>query len=186
MISGMYLGEIVRLLLVRMAQDGLLFQGQVSDQLQTPGAFTTSFISEVEEEGSGPQHTERILTGLSLRWSAVDLRAVCLVCDAVSSRAARLCAAALAAVANRIRTNRGLQQFQTTVAVDGTVYKKHPNFKAELQDVVQDLAPQCTLDFLVSVDGSGKGAAMVTAVAQRNAAQSHLIDDEEDEDQDQN
>ena len=53
------------------------------------------------------------------------------------------------------------------------------------------LAPKCDITFLVSEDGSGKGAAMVTAVAQRLALQSRLLedsdgeDDEEDEEEDQ-
>ncbi|XP_072302101.1 hexokinase-2-like [Eucyclogobius newberryi] len=182
MISGMYMGEIVRLLLVKMTKDQLLFSAQVSAQLQTKDAFLTKFISEIEEEGTGEENTKRILSDLGLQWGAADLRAVRTVCDVVSSRSARLCAAALAAIANRIRTNRGLDHFKTTVGVDGTVYKKHPNFSEELRAVVRDLAPCCTLDFRVSEDGSVKGAAMVTAVAQRIAAQSHLIDDSDDDD----
>lgn len=50
------------------------------------------------------------------------------------------------------------------------------------------LAPACRINFLVSEDGSGKGAAMVTAVAQRLACQSRLLEDsegEEDEDEDE-
>lgn len=43
------------------------------------------------------------------------------------------------------------------------------------------LAPACCISFLVSEDGSGKGAAMVTAVAQRLAHQSRLLEDSEGE-----
>lgn len=49
MISGMYLGEIVRLLLVKLTEDKLLFDGQTSETLLTPGKFETKFISEIEE-----------------------------------------------------------------------------------------------------------------------------------------
>lgn len=49
MISGMYLGEIVRLVLVKMTKDKLLFKGQISEALGTPGRFETKFISEIEE-----------------------------------------------------------------------------------------------------------------------------------------
>lgn len=47
------------------------------------------------------------------------------------------------------------------------------------------LAPACHISFLVSEDGSGKGAAMVTAVAQRLALQSRLLEDSEGEDEDE-
>ncbi len=49
MISGMYLGEIVRLVLVKLTEDKLLFKGQTSEDLLTPGKFETKFISDIEE-----------------------------------------------------------------------------------------------------------------------------------------
>uniref|UniRef100_A0A3Q3WZT9 Phosphotransferase n=1 Tax=Mola mola TaxID=94237 RepID=A0A3Q3WZT9_MOLML len=174
MISGMYLGEIVRLLLVKLTEDKLLFDGQTSETLLTPGKFETKFISEIED---GLENAQNILTELGLKWDDVDSRVVRLCCDTVSSRSARLCAAALATVVNRIRTNRNVDRLKTTVGVDGTVYRKHPNFSEELQATVRLLAPKCDITFLVSEDGSGKGAAMVTAVAQRLALQSRLLED---------
>uniref|UniRef100_A0A8C2XE96 Phosphotransferase n=1 Tax=Cyclopterus lumpus TaxID=8103 RepID=A0A8C2XE96_CYCLU len=189
MISGMYLGEIVRLLLVRLTENKLLFEGRTSEALLTPDAFETKFMSEIEERDGGLENTQNILTELGLKWDSVDSRIVRLVCNAVSSRSARLCGAALATLANRIRVNRRLDHLKTTVGVDGTVYKKHPNFSEELRATVRLLAPDCDITFLVSEDGSGKGAAMVTAVAQRLAHQTRLleesdgeVDDEEEED----
>lgn len=49
MISGMYLGEIVRLLLVRLTKEKLLFEGQTPEALLSPGTFKTKFISDIEE-----------------------------------------------------------------------------------------------------------------------------------------
>uniref|UniRef100_A0A668V111 Phosphotransferase n=1 Tax=Oreochromis aureus TaxID=47969 RepID=A0A668V111_OREAU len=170
MISGMYLGEIVRLVLVKMTKDKLLFKGQISETLGTPGQFETKFISEIED---GLENAKKILTELGLDWDPVDACVVRLVCDTISSRSARLCAAALATLVNRIRNNRKLDHLKTTVGVDGTVYRKHPTSK--LQKAVRLLAPQCDITFLVSEDGSGKGAAMVTAVAQRLAHQFPVI-----------
>lgn len=48
------------------------------------------------------------------------------VCSVVSRRAAQLCGAGLAAVVDKIRRNRNLQQLTVTVGVDGTLYKMHP------------------------------------------------------------
>lgn len=47
------------------------------------------------------------------------------------------------------------------------------------------LAPKCDITFLVSEDGSGRGAAMVTAVAQRLARQSRLLEDIDGEGEDE-
>uniref|UniRef100_A0A8D3AKV7 Phosphotransferase n=1 Tax=Scophthalmus maximus TaxID=52904 RepID=A0A8D3AKV7_SCOMX len=185
MISGMYLGEIVRLLLLRLTDDQLLFGGRTSETLRTPGKFQTKFISEIEEEDDGLDNAQNILTELGLKWDEVDVRVVRLVCDAVSSRSARLCAAALATLVNRIRVNRGRGHLKTTVGVDGTVYRKHPNFSEELQATVRLLAPDCSITFRVSEDGSGKGAAMVTAVAQRLALQSRLLEDSDGDEEEE-
>lgn len=72
------------------------------------------------------ENARTILTRLGLDWDEVDARIVRVCCDTISSRSARLCAAALAAIADRIRTNRRMERLKTTVGVDGTVYKKHP------------------------------------------------------------
>uniref|UniRef100_A0A3Q4MI21 Phosphotransferase n=1 Tax=Neolamprologus brichardi TaxID=32507 RepID=A0A3Q4MI21_NEOBR len=123
MISGMYLGEIVRLVLVKMTKDKLLFKGQISEALGTPGQFETKAISEIED---GLENAMKILTELGLDWDPVDASVVRLVCDTISSRSAHLCAAALATLVNHIRNNRKLDHLKTTVGVDGTVYRKHP------------------------------------------------------------
>ena len=48
MISGMYLGEIVRLVCVDLADKGILFSGSVSEKFRTKGSFQTKFVSDVE------------------------------------------------------------------------------------------------------------------------------------------
>ncbi len=48
MISGMYMGELARLVLVRLCKQGLVFEGNGSDELFTPGQFPTKFVSEIE------------------------------------------------------------------------------------------------------------------------------------------
>lgn len=49
MISGMYLGEIVRLVLMKLTEKKLLFKGEVSEALRTKETFETKFISMIEE-----------------------------------------------------------------------------------------------------------------------------------------
>lgn len=48
-------------------------------------------------------------------------------------------------------------------------------YAKRLHKVVRRLVPNCDVRFLLSVSGSGKGAAMVTAVAYRLAAQRKQI-----------
>lgn len=59
------------------------------------------------------------------------------------------------------------------------------SFSQKLQATVHLLAPECDITFLVSEDGSGKGAAMVTAVSQRLALQSRLLEDSDGEEEEE-
>lgn len=43
----------------------------------------------------------------------------------------------------------------------------HPSFSQHVQQTLKDLAPKCIVTFRQSEDGSGKGAALVAAVACR-------------------
>lgn len=71
---------------------------------------------------------EQILLGLGLTPSAEDCVATQRVCQIVSTRAAHLCAASLAAVLRQIRDNKAAEKLRTTVGVDGSVYKNHPQW----------------------------------------------------------
>lgn len=53
------------------------------------------------------------------------------------------------------------------MAVDGTLFKKHPQFKCYMQSAMLEVLPQSNVKLMSSEDGSGKGAALVAAVAVR-------------------
>ncbi|NXQ54300.1 HXK3 protein, partial [Anthoscopus minutus] len=169
LISGMYLGEIVRQILMVMTEKQLLFQGKPIPKLQTPNIFQTKFLSTIELNGLALRQIRAILNELELDASFEDSVLMREVCQAVSLRAAQLCAAGLAAVVEKMRENRGLDQLSVTVGVDGTLYKLHPRFSQNLQETLKKLAPKCDVSFMLSEDGSGKGAALVAAVASRTA-----------------
>lgn len=48
MISGMYLGEVVRNVLMDLTDRGLLFTGKLSERLRARGIFPTKFLSQIE------------------------------------------------------------------------------------------------------------------------------------------
>lgn len=48
MTSGMYLGEIVRQILIDLTKRGLLFRGRITERLKTKGIFETKFLSQIE------------------------------------------------------------------------------------------------------------------------------------------
>lgn len=53
MISGMYMGELVRLVLQKFTKEGLLFGGKGSDMLFERGRFYTKYVSEIETDPPG-------------------------------------------------------------------------------------------------------------------------------------
>ncbi|XP_011241699.1 hexokinase HKDC1 isoform X1 [Mus musculus] len=176
MISGLYMGELVRLILLKMAKVGLLFGGAKSSALHTKGKIETQHVAAMEMSKEGLANTREILVDLGLEPSESDCIAVQHVCTIVSFRSANLCAAALATILTRLRENKKLARLRTTVGMDGTLYKTHPQYPKRLHKVVRRLVPNCDVRFLLSESGSTKGAAMVTAVASRVQAQRKQID----------
>jgi len=49
LISGMYMGEIARRVIVECVKLGYLFYGCLSDELNTPDRFYTKYVSEIEK-----------------------------------------------------------------------------------------------------------------------------------------
>lgn len=48
MISGMYMGELVRLVLLKFTKEKVLFSGKGSEELNTRWRFKTKYVSEIE------------------------------------------------------------------------------------------------------------------------------------------
>ncbi|XP_020830806.1 hexokinase-1 isoform X2 [Phascolarctos cinereus] len=167
MISGMYLGEIVRNILIDFTRKGFLFRGQISETLKTRGIFKTKFLSQIESDRLALLQVRTILQDLGLNSTCDDSILVKMVCGIVSRRAAQLCGAGMAAVVEKIKENRGLKTLNVAVGVDGTLYKLHPHFSRVMHQTVSELAPNCKVKFLLSEDGSGKGAALISAVGVR-------------------
>ena len=88
--------------------------------------------------------------------------------QAVSARAAHLCAAALVALLKRVSLPR------VTVGVDGSLFKFHSRFHDLLKEKVNQLlvSSGTQAELVLAGDGNGKGAALVAAVAERIRADS--------------
>ncbi|XP_072213079.1 hexokinase-4 isoform X3 [Excalfactoria chinensis] len=159
------MGEIVRLVLLRLVDENLLFSGQSCEKLKTRGAFETRFVSQVESDSGDRKQIYNILTAFGLLPSGSDCDIVRMVCESVSTRAAQMCSAGLAGVINRMRESRSQETLKITVGVDGSVYKLHPSFKDRFHATVRQLTPGCDITFIQSEEGSGRGAALISAVA---------------------
>ncbi|XP_073955563.1 hexokinase A isoform X3 [Choristoneura fumiferana] len=168
MISGMYLGELVRLALAKFTRMGLLFGGRGSDLLFQRGSFYTKYVSEIESDKAGDYTScMEVLEELGLDHATeADMAAVRHVCECVSRRAAHLVSAGIAVLINKMGEPR------VTVGIDGSVYRFHPHFHTLMCEKIAKLVqPGLQFDLMLSEDGSGRGAALVAAVACRESQQ---------------
>lgn len=160
----MYMGELVRLVLISLINVNLLFNGKSSNKLNTRYEFFTKYVSEIESQAESVYSlTREILNEMGVQnVSDEDCEIVRYVCELVSRRSARLVASALATLILRV----GEQEI--TIGVDGSVYRFHPRFHDLMTEAVQELIPSSyKFQFVLSEDGSGRGAALVAAVAAR-------------------
>ncbi|KAG7476855.1 hypothetical protein MATL_G00087340 [Megalops atlanticus] len=170
LISGKYMGELVRLVLLKLINENLLFQGEASELLKTRGSFETRFVSQIESDSGDRKQIYNILTTLGVLPSELDCDIVRLACESVSTRAAHMCGAGLAGIINSMREHRNQEALKITVGVDGSVYKLHPCFQDKFHNIVRELTPRCDITFIHSEEGSGRGAALISAVACKMAA----------------
>lgn len=143
MIAGMYLGELTRLLLAQLSTAGALFvdpagpaspspspspKNASSTSIHRPWGFTTSDMAEIAEDATPElSRTGELLADRGQHHtSQADRRLVQEVCGLVAKRAARLAAVGVAAVV----TQMGDDGLNCHCAIDGSVYKKYPHFKA--------------------------------------------------------
>ncbi|CAF5052414.1 unnamed protein product, partial [Rotaria sp. Silwood1] len=141
MISGMYMGEIVRLIILDLLQQELLFlghrdtYGDYKTPLYNRGGFYTKFVSIVEtDEGIRFSNTRRVLEDIGIRNPTFDDCVIVQhICRQVSKRAARLAGAGLAVLINRMGKSN------ITIGVDGSLYRYHPRFKRNMERCMETL-----------------------------------------------
>ncbi|KAK7108299.1 hexokinase type 2-like [Littorina saxatilis] len=168
--SGLYLGELVRLVLVRLTQEGALFDGNLPQSLSETWSLTTSHVTEMErDESMSTMHTREALKQLQMTSSEAtedDVAIIREVAAMISRRAAYIVAAAIAALVNRT------QLPDVTVAIDGSLYENHPKFHSCMMDILNTFCPKSRVKLILVKDGSGLGAGFVAVSAlKQNAAQ---------------
>ncbi|CAF1143252.1 unnamed protein product [Adineta ricciae] len=172
MISALYLGEIVRLIIVDLVQRSILFPGRMQKSpsirpdynifLILRGSFYAKHVADIENDTTDDlSTTATILTSIGIHDPSYDdCFIIREVCKTVSLRAAKLAAAAIAVLINRLNMS------SVTVAVDGTLFRHHEQFKQNLSRTLGRLVLRAHR-LVLSEDGSSKGSALVAAVDRR-------------------
>uniref|UniRef100_J3M6K4 Phosphotransferase n=1 Tax=Oryza brachyantha TaxID=4533 RepID=J3M6K4_ORYBR len=188
MISGVYLGEIARLVFQKMAQESDIFG--TNDGLSTPFILSTPNLAAIREDDSPDLREVGKILEEHLKLQDVPHKTrklVVRVCDIITQRAARLAAAAIVAILQKIgcdgtlcgtsevRTMRGVRR-RTVVAIEGGLVQGYSAFREYLDEAIVEILGEeiaATVSLRVMEEGSGTGAALLAA-AYSSARQSKL------------
>jgi len=168
MVSGMYLGELARRVLVDGIKRGLIFsnESRAAEHLKKKGSLRTEHMSLIEADKTADLQQVKafLLTRGISNTTLYDRMLLKRLCKCISARAARLVAAAISAVITWMDPK--LTKLHT-VAIDGSLFEKYPGFGADMTGVFKDIYGEEAdkIRLVHSKDGSGKGAAIMAAIA---------------------
>ncbi|KAI9934032.1 hypothetical protein MW887_005105 [Aspergillus wentii] len=166
MVAGLYMGELIRLILLELHYTNRLFAGQDITRLQQRNVVDSSFLSIVEEDTSESLIDIRklIREKLDLEPLPHELRVCRYLVELIGTRAARLYVCGIAAICKK----RKIQDCH--VGVDGTVFNQYTHFRKRAAQALRDILDwpedrEDLITFYCSEDGSGVGAALIAALA---------------------
>ena len=154
MVSGMYLGEVTR----RVLKSVMPSFNKLKD-------FKSEYITLIESDNSeNLSSVNRLLKKIGIKNSTLSGRKnLKEVCEIVSTRAARIASSAMAAVITKMDKNLSKKH---TIAIDGSLYEKHPGFSKKVRLTLKEIFGRKTDNIKISLtkDASGKGAAIIAAM----------------------
>ncbi|KAL5557894.1 hypothetical protein UlMin_034105 [Ulmus minor] len=169
-ISGMYLGEIARRVLLKMAEAGDLFGISVPEKLSTPFILGTPDLCAMQQDNSDDlQVVGSILSNVAEIESSLSARKIVVeVCDTIVKRGGRLAGAGIVGILQKMEQDSKGLIFgkRTVVAMDGGLYEHYPQYRRYLQDAVTELlGTEISKNVVIghTKDGSGIGAALLAA-----------------------
>lgn len=169
LISGMYLGEILRRVLLHLAEEASLFGDVVPPKLSVPFSLRTPVMSAMHHDSSPDLSVVSsklkdtlgvVNTSLKTRKLVVEL------CDIIARRGARLSAAAIVGILKKQGRDMSTEKRRTVVAMDGGLYEHYREFSVLLEATLAEMLGETVASNVVVThanDGSGIGAALLAA-----------------------
>ncbi|KAL9665717.1 hypothetical protein QQ045_000514 [Rhodiola kirilowii] len=170
MISGMYLGEVVRRGLCKLAKEAALYGETVPAKLRIPFILRTPDMSAMHHDTSPDLNLvdkklkdifEISNTSIKVRKTIVEL------CNIVAIRGVHLSAAGIVGIIKKLGrdTGKGTKE-KSVIALDGGLYEHYTKFRICMENTVKELLGTQVSDQVRiehSNDGSGIGAALLAA-----------------------
>lgn len=181
-ISGMYLGELLRLAVLSLFQDPSLdiLEGMKlpkTSGLHVAWSLDTSFLSRLESDRSLELSMSRSYIEQWFGVAHVTLNvasAVKTIAHAIVRRSARLSAVALGAVLVQTDcvASKVESEDRVSIGVDGSLIELYPGFTSEIRRALRSIEQvgkegEAQVDIIITKDGSGVGAALAAHIASR-------------------
>ncbi|BBN14847.1 hexokinase [Marchantia polymorpha subsp. ruderalis] len=188
LISGMYMGDIVRRVLLKMAQEADIFGKPIAPKLMQPYTLSTPHMSKMHgDETHDLRNVAKVLKdAFNISGTSLTVRKIVyMVCEVVCERGGRLAAAGVVGILKKIgrdgtgagaggqplsrsssAKNVSSRPRRTVVAMDGGLYEHYGKFREYLQQATTELlGEEVAKNVLIelSKDGSGIGAALLAA-----------------------
>ncbi|SCV04757.1 LAME_0H21000g1_1 [Lachancea meyersii CBS 8951] len=174
MTSGYYLGELLRLGLLDLTQQGLIFAGQDLTKLEKPYIMDTSYPARVEEDPfENLEDTFDIFKNeLGIETTSAERKLIRRLCELIGTRASRMSVCGIAAVCKK----RGYKTAH--IAADGSVFNMYPGFNERAASGLRDIfdweekknISEYPIVIVAAEDGSGAGAAIIAALTEKRLA----------------
>lgn len=170
-VSGMFLGELLRLVMVDLYEQGILFTSSEAKQkltkdspLYTPWSLNTATPAAFHGDTTPglDQAREHIVEKLGFEPTLEELQAIQVVAKSIGIRSAYLSAIP---IAGALLHSKALDKYDTVdVGADGSVYEKYPGFHETIMEGLAktDIGAEGIkrISMGIAKDGSGVGAAL--------------------------
>lgn len=176
-VSGMYLGEITRLILKDLIAENMLFNKKSSpafldkeDENDPKKGFKTEYLSRIcSDSTSNLTDVDLLLQELGISNSTIAHRQLVKhICQLVAMRSTRLSAAIMLATITKNDPELKLRD-SYAIAIDGSLYERFPFFKEQIDIAFKEILGEkaAKIRTFLTKDGSGIGAAILASVADR-------------------
>ncbi|KAI8388305.1 uncharacterized protein BYT42DRAFT_491840 [Radiomyces spectabilis] len=172
MMSGAYLGELVRLAGIELIDQRRLFQGHMPLQFTKSWGFETAHLSAIEKDRHEPDALDRIgllFTFDDYTMTATDLTTIADLCKIVATRGAHLAAAAMCAIIEQqpqmINSSNDI-----VIGVTGSTFEMYAPMSDRIMHALTrwfDASVAQRIRIEPATDGSSIGAALVAMLYQQ-------------------
>jgi len=166
MVSGMYLGELARLIFLYLIENKILLKDTANSSFKKPGVFETEHMSIIENDNSAQlAEVHKLLKKLGISDSTYeDRKLIKKICKIILLRSAAISVAAMSAVI--LWMDKRLAK-QHTIAIDGSLFEKCTNYQLNMRNMLRATFKNKAkrINMTLAKDGSGRGAAVIAAIA---------------------